>query len=123
MKSLLSALFVTAGMLAFTAAAADDRPDHFTGKQADTLEQAVSNFTEYNAKLKALLSAELTPQAMAEIHQLTYTLEVALEKIHSETGKLKDTLEQVHVASERMDTVTAKQSGDSYIKTAETLLK
>lgn len=123
MKSLLSALFVTAGMLAFTAAAADDRPDHFTGKQADTLEQAVSNFTEYNAKLKALLSAELTPQAMADIHQLTYTLEVALEKIHSETGKLKDTLEQVHVASERMDTVTAKQSGDSYIKTAETLLK
>lgn len=123
MKSLLSALFVTAGMLAFTAAAADDRPDHFTGKQADTLEQAVSNFTEYNAKLKALLSAELTPQAMADIHQLTYTLEVALEKIHSETGKLKDTLEQVHVASERMDIVTAKQSGDSYIKTAETLLK
>ena len=123
MKSLLSALFITAGMLAFTAAAANDRPDHFTGKQADTLEQAVTNFTEYNAKLKALLSAELTPQAMADIHQLTYTLEVALEKIYSETGKLKDTLEQVHVASERMDTVTAKQSGDSYIKTAETLLK
>lgn len=123
MKSLLSALFITAGMLAFTAAAADDRPDHFTGKPADTLEQAVTNFTEYNAKLKALLSAELTPQAMAEIHQLTYTLEVALQKIHSETGKLKDTLEQVHIASERMDTATAKQSGDNYIRTAQTLVK
>jgi hypothetical protein len=123
MKSLLSALFITVGMLTFTAAATDDRPDHFKGKQADTLEQAVANFTEYNAKLKTLLSTELTPQAMAEIHQLTYTLEVALEKIHNETGKLKDTLEQVHIASERMDTVTAKQSGDSYIKTAEALVK
>ncbi len=123
MKSLFSALLITAGMLAFTATAADDRPDHFKGKPADTLEQAVANFTEYNTKLKALLSAELTPQAMAEIHQLTYTLEVALEKIHSETGKLKDTLEQLHIASERMDTTSAKQSGDSYIKTAQTLVK
>ena len=60
---------------------------------------------------------------MVEIHELTYTIEVALEKIHTETGKLKDVLEEVHVASEHMDTTTAKARGDASIKAAQTLVK
>ena len=121
-KSLTTLLLMISGFLVCNATA-EERPDHFKGKAADTLQQAVANFTEYNQKLKDLLAAELTPQSMAEIHQLTYTIEVALEKIHSETTKLKDTLEQVHIASERMDMATAKSSGDAYIEAAQTLVK
>lgn len=121
-KGLNILVLMISGLLVCNAMA-EERPDHFKGKAADTLQQAVSNFSEYNQKLKNLLSAELTPQSMAEIHQLTYTIEVALEKIHSETAKLKDTLEEVHIASERMDMATAKRSGDAYIEAAQTLVK
>ena len=123
MKQCLTAVLLLSSVLLSIQLSASERPDHYKGKAADTLQQAVANFSEYNQKLNTLLQGELTPLAMAEIHQLTYTLEVALEKIHSETGKLKDTLEQLHIASERMDTATAKQSGDNYIKTAQTLVK
>ena len=123
MKQCLTAALLATACLLTSIAQADERPDHFKGKAADTLEQAVANFSEYNQKLNTLLQAELTPLAMAEIHQLTYTLEVALEKIHSETGKLKDTLEEVHIASEHMDVAAAKRSGDAYIKAAQTLVK
>ncbi len=123
MKQLLSAVLISAALLSSALARADERPDHFKGKPSDTLEQAVANFSEYNQKLKTILAGELTPLAMVEIHELTYTLEVALEKIHAETGKLKDVLEEVHVASEHMDTATAKTRGDSYIKAAQTIVK
>jgi hypothetical protein len=123
MKKLLSATFVAAALLSSALVQADERPDHYKGKPSDTLEQAVANFSEYNQKLKTVLAGELTPLAMVEIHELTYTIEVALEKIHVETGKLKDVLEEVHVASEHMDTATAKDRGDAYIKAAQTLVK
>jgi len=123
MKSLLSAVILGSALLVPAVAQADERPDHYKGKSSDTLQQAVANFSEYNQKLKTVLAGELTPLAMAEIHELTYTIEVALEKIHTETGKLKDVLEEVHVASEHMDTATAKARGDAYIKAAQTLVK
>lgn len=123
MKHLLSAVCLGLALLAATLVQADERPDHYKGKPSNTLEQAVANFSEYNQRLKVLLASELTPLAMVEIHELTYTLEVALEKIHSETAKLKDTLEEVHVASEHMDMVSAKRSGDAYISTAQIIVK
>ena len=123
MKHLLSAICVGYVLFASAVLHADERPDHYKGKPSETLEQAVANFSEYNRKLQTLLAAELTPLAMVEIHELTYSIEVALEKIHSETAKLKDTLEEVHVTSEHMDTATAKARGDVYIKAAQTLIK
>lgn len=123
MKQCLSTVVLAGSMLLATQVQASERPDHYKGKTADTLKQAVANFSEYNQKLNTLLNTELTPLAMAEIHQLTYTIEEALERIHTETGKLKDTLEEVHVASEQMDMASAKRSGDAYIKAAQTLVK
>ena len=123
MKHLLSAVCFGIAICAAAHLQADERPDHYKGKPSNTLEQAVANFSEYNQRLKVLLASELTPMAMVEIHELTYTLEVALEKIHSETAKLKDALEEVHVSSEHMDMENAKRSGDAYIKTAQTLMK
>lgn len=122
MKSVLSALFISTILLAGNASASEDRPDHFKGKPSTTLQEAVTNLNEYNQKLQALLNAELTPAAMAEIHQLTYTLEQALQKVHQETEKMQQVLEEVHVASEHMDVDTAKTQGKIYLQNANTLL-
>ena len=99
------------------------RPDHFKGQQAATLQDAIELFRTNNQNLQQLLQGELTPQAMVEIHQLTYTLENALEKIHSETTQLKEVLEEVHLASESMDFAKVKQQAKRYLDTANTLVK
>ena len=77
---------LVAGIIALTFSAGSwadtERPDHFKGEPADTLQQAVTNLSEYNARFDKLLAEdELTPMDMHEVHQLTYTLENALQKI------------------------------------------
>lgn len=100
-------------------AMADERPDHFEGQQAATLEQALANFSEYNDKLDALLAQEtLSAAELGRIHELTYTLENALEKIRHELAGLAETLEQIHVASETADAETVKSRGRIYLDTA-----
>ncbi len=116
-----------AGILAFAISAptlASERPDHFKGKPAETLEQALSNFSEYNNKLSAIVVRDtLTPLELHQVHELTYTLENALEKIRAELEVLADTLEAVHVASEHSDPETAKVQGKAYLETARKVVK
>ncbi|MAD77165.1 MAG: hypothetical protein CML20_20680 [Rheinheimera sp.] len=108
---------------AFGSVADEQRPDHFKGQQVGTLSEAVTLFRDGNQKLQQLLQGELTPAKMVEIHQLTYTLENALDKIHSETMELKNVLEDVHLGSESMDFGKVKQQAKHYLDTANTLSK
>ncbi|WP_333607414.1 DUF6746 family protein [Arsukibacterium sp.] len=122
-RPLALAISITLLSLGFSSTALAERPDHFKGKPADTLQQAVANFQQYNAKLASLLAAELTPERMVEIHQLTYTLENALQKIHAETAALQLVLEEVHVGSEHMDFDKVKSEGQRYLNNAKQLIK
>src|SRR5210317_901812 len=100
----LTTLAVTLLMSLSMLAHAEDRPTHYKSEPSETLEQAVQNFSEYNRKLEVLLNKEkLTAAEMATVHQLTYTLENALNKINAELDKLSETLEVVHKASETVD--------------------
>lgn len=108
--SLLGCASLVMAPLAFS-----DEVEHFEGEPSETLEQAVSNFEEYNQKLEQILEGDLTPEAMNEVHQLTYTLENALGKINEEFDTLADTLESIHLASERADSDTVKTSGEEYL--------
>jgi len=77
---------------------ADDRPSHYEGEPAATLEQAVANFSEYNARLETILGrGELDSGDLHEVHRLTYTLENALEKLREEMEDLAEVLEEVHI--------------------------
>ena len=106
-----------------SAAALADRADHFEGKPANTLAEAVANLSEYNNRLAAVLDQKvLSAQDMHTVHQLTYTLENALEKIHAELGDLAETLEDVHVASETSDPGTVLQQGAVYLDKARVLV-
>ncbi|MDZ7752782.1 MAG: DUF6746 family protein [Gammaproteobacteria bacterium] len=115
-----SRILILAGSLALAGAApASDDVEHYEGKPAETLEQAVANFSEYNAKLAAVLEQkELTPQDLATVHQLTYTLENALERINHDFSALAETLEAIHLASERADAEGVGSNGARYLDTA-----
>lgn len=123
MKLSFSALAMAA-TLAFSASSfATDRVEHFKGLPSPDLTTAVKNFSEYNDLLAKQLAGELTPQALAEIHQLTYTLEVALEKIGDEVKALADTLEEVHVASETSEPEKLAEEGKKYMQVVNELKK
>lgn len=102
---------------------ADERPDHFKGKSSATLSEAVANFSEFNEQLSVIVARDnLEPADMVKVHELTYTLENALEKIRSELDDLADTLEEVHVASERMDADAVKAQGQKYLQTSNEVI-
>jgi len=104
-------------------ALADERPDHYQGKPADSVEQALANLDEYNAKLARILEqSQLSGADLADIHQLTYTLENALERLRKESAKMADILEALHLASERGDTEGAGVYGEAYLEKTEQLL-
>lgn len=98
-------------------------PAHFKGQPANTLEQAVANFSEYNNKLEKVLAGDLPPETMNEVHQLTYTLENALQKLDDEIDELEETLEKVHKASEHADPDTVHSAGEQYLSNSRKIVK
>jgi hypothetical protein len=122
MKTLATPLFL---MTLFCAAGshASDRPDHFKGLESATLEEAVTNLSEANASLDALLQQqELSLSDLASVHQLSYTMENALQKISAELEQMSIELEAVHVASEHADLETVRAQGRNYLQRAQKLL-
>ena len=105
-------------------ATADERPDHFKGEPAPTLEAALKNLADYNDKLAALIKKkEMEPEDLLEVHQLSYTLENALVKLRQEQELLAELLEEVHLASESGDSKTVAASGAAYLKGAAPLTR
>lgn len=98
-----TALFA-AVILAAHPVLAQDAPepgDHYAAEASENLVQAQANFTEYNARMAAVLAKDsMTANDMEEIHQMTYTLEAALARIIEEATALAALLERVHHASE-----------------------
>lgn len=88
-------------VLAATPALSQDSVDHYAPQPSETLEQALSNFSEYNKIMATILAKDsLTPNDMEDVHQLSYTLEVALAKLIVDSEDLAVRLEYVHQASE-----------------------
>jgi len=110
---LLSALIVSS-------VNADERPDHFSGEASESLDQALANFTETNGRVADILAQdEISMTDMAAIHELTYTLENALERIDDEYDALEDQLEALHKASEGADSDRARALGGTYLENAK----
>ncbi|TVS00543.1 MAG: hypothetical protein EA406_00405 [Rhodospirillales bacterium] len=106
------------------ASADDARVDHYKGLPAETLDDAVKNFSEYNRRLEAILDKnELTSDDLDAVHQLSYTLENALEKIREELSALAEILEEVHVASETGEADRVIAEGGAYLSVARKLIE
>lgn len=87
------------------------------------LAEAVKQFSEYNTRLDQALAQGRTPENMAQIHELTYTLKTALEKIVEEMDGLNDTLEEIQFASEAESADDVSTYGADYLNTARTVIK
>ncbi|GKW49748.1 DUF6746 family protein [Halomonas sp. NCCP-2165] len=115
-------MFLAALTFGLVGEALAERVDHFQGEAAETLEAAVANFTEYNRRLDALLAQEsLSDEELGQVHELTYTLENALQTLSEEVDGMAMELEEVHLASERLDGEAVKAHGQSYLDKAKTL--
>jgi septal ring factor EnvC (AmiA/AmiB activator) len=120
MKTLILTLYASLVLLTSQSAMADERPDHFEGRASDTLEQALANLAEANREVAEILAQEEIAMAdMARIHQLTYTLENALERIDEDYDQLEEQLEALHLASEGADPERARELGETYLNNAE----
>ncbi|MCK0506521.1 DUF6746 family protein [Aromatoleum anaerobium] len=117
----------TVALLAFVptafASGAGEPVRHYKGEPAKTLPEAVKNFSEYNAKLEAILKGNVSDAAMADVHELTYTLENALGKMNEELTKLAEKLEKLHQASEKLDREGVIQHGDEYLSVSRQVVK
>lgn len=123
MVALVSSLFLGGGALQEVQASDDDRMSHYKGEPSPSLEVAVKNLTEFNQQLEAILeSDDLDIHKLSEIHQLTYTLENALERIEDELDRAEDLLEEVHVGSERAQYEQVRESGKAYLEQIRKLL-
>lgn len=124
MQSLPLTATLLLGLAIGGVANADDRAEHFEGLPAETLEDAVQNLSEYNDRLQAILDRDdLSSQDLAEVHELSYTLENALHKISTEFDDLAVTLEDVHLASESADAETVREQGRAYLETARKVVE
>ncbi|MDY0250654.1 MAG: hypothetical protein RBR45_11475 [Pseudomonas sp.] len=123
MKNLIKGAVLTMSLAVAGAAIADERPGHFKGLPAPDLQTAVTHFSEYNDRLEKALSGDLSDADLVTIHELTYTLENALEKITVDLDELAQTLEKVHVASETFNRDALKEAGPAYLKTSRIVIK
>ncbi len=103
-------------------ATAGEEVSHYAPEPSETLEQAVENFVTYNRKLAEVLERdELSPADMEQVHEYTYTLEIALAKINEELGALPVVLERVHKTSEGDNPAALRAVGEVYLEQAELL--
>lgn len=112
--------FITAFFVAFiftpAVAADNEQYRHYSGEPALTLDQALTNLRDYNRRLQLLLNnTELDASDMGEVHQLTYTLENALQRLEQEVETIQEQLEVVHKGSEALDTERVKRVGQKYL--------
>ena len=122
-KSLALVPALVLGLAAATASLASDRVKHYEAKSAATLEEAVAHFVEYNAELAMVLERKTLEAADLEaVHEITYTLENALERMRQDMAELADTLEALHLASEDHDEAATREQGAAYLASARTLV-
>ena len=121
MKKLMLAALCS-GLLA-TTAQAEERPDHFEGEAADSLAEAVTQFSETNRLLAELLAQdELSNADLGTVHRLSYTLENALAMFDAQLDTMAVDLEEVHLGSESVERERVRTHGEAYLEAAQTLV-
>ncbi|MBK1697638.1 DUF6746 family protein [Rhodovibrio salinarum] len=120
----LAAAVLSLGLLAGGPALADSdgQVQHYKAKPAPNLEVAVKNLREYNQKLDELLSQEMTVENMEKIHQLSYTLENALQRVDKDLKNIASVLEGMHLASEKRNEKAVKDNAETYLENTNMIL-
>lgn len=105
-------------------AQADERIEHYQALPAESLEQAMTNLKSHSRELENLIaSGDLSEQDMVKIHELTYTLENALQRLLAEMNDTAEVLEEVHLGSETMNRQRVLDNAQRYLQSVNTLLQ
>ena len=126
MKKILIAVAIYSTIAAFptSATATSEKYAHFPAVESTDIASAFCNIQTYNAKLNALLAKEsLSAEDMVKIHELTYTLENALNLLKATLETTSVKLEEVHKASERLDKKVINESGEVYLNNTAEIIK
>ncbi|NLG59257.1 MAG: hypothetical protein GX538_03725 [Gammaproteobacteria bacterium] len=121
MKTVCRFIAAIALSASFAAGAQEARISHYSGEPADSTAQALANLAEYNAQLQALLAADEVE--LHTVHELTYTLENALQRLQADLAEAAEALEEVHLASEAADAETVKARGADYLEVTRPLVE
>jgi len=99
--------------------AAEEGVSHYEPEPSETLAEAMENFVTYNRKMAEVIARDtLSVDDMEAVHELTYTLEIALAKINEELGALPVVLEEVHLSSEGDNPARLKAVAEVYLEQA-----
>lgn len=116
-------LFALFGMFA-TTAYSDEDYDHFASLEAPNTSVAVCNLNSFNKKLQAIVEkSELSAEDMVKVHELTYTLENAVQRLQQDLVDIAVDLEKTHKASEALKQDEVKMAGSAYLDELNLLLK
>ncbi len=119
--TLIAAIALATGFAAPALASENEKEafEHYRAEKAETLEQAVKNFSEHNKQVAKVLEKDaLSPDDVEQIHEATYTLEEALDRIEEGMEELEETLETLHRASEAHQEAAVREAGKTYLETA-----
>lgn len=119
----LKAAIVTIGLAIFTLsplAQADHDMGHFPALKAENIQTALCNMQSYQKNLAEITAKEeLTTLDMVKVHELTYTLENALQRLQKDLVKVAADLEEVHQASEKLEADKIQAFGKKYLAQGE----
>ncbi len=116
--------FCSALLALAPAAFASEKNQHFPALPAPDVATALCNIASYNQKLAAITSKpEISSADMVKVHELTYTLENALQRLDKSLKLAAEELEKVHLASESLEQGAIKASGELYLQETTSLLQ
>lgn len=119
MKMLGKMVAPVAALAVLGATALAEDVQHYAPEPSATFAEAVANFNEYNALMVEVLKADpMTVADMERVHELTYTIEIALAKMLETLETLPVTLEEVHLASEGDNPARLRGVAAVYLETA-----
>lgn len=100
----------------------EEKYSHFPAIASKDLPTALCNISVYNEKLASILNQPtLSAQDMVKVHELTYTLENAVNFLKTSLEQTSIDLEKVHKASEVLNASTIKNSGKQYLNSTTLL--
>lgn len=120
--TLIAAALLGLACVAAPASATEETIGHYEALPSETLAEAVENFVTYNRKMQQILAHDqLSEDDLEAVHELTYTLEVALARMTEELQGMAVVLEEVHRASEAHEEARLRGVAEVYLEQARAL--